>query len=73
MIPHSTILTELYNILHSNTEHVLLTCAIILTKMITQNCGCNSCQDMSNYNPGTKSAAMKQSKLQALPARLNYG
>ena len=35
-------LTELYNILYSNTEHVILNCcAIILTKMHTQNCGRN--------------------------------
>jgi hypothetical protein len=41
IIPHSSILTELYNILHSNTEHVLSNCVIILTKVPTQNCGCN--------------------------------
>ena len=42
IIPHSTILTEPYNILlHSNTEHVLLNCVIILTKALTQNCRCN--------------------------------
>ena len=42
IILHSTMLTELYNILHSNTEHVLLNCAIILTKMPTQKCECNN-------------------------------
>jgi hypothetical protein len=32
----------------------------------------SSCQNISNHNPGTSSAAMKQGNLQALPARLNY-
>jgi hypothetical protein len=50
IIPHYTILTELYNILHSNTEHVLLNCAIILTKITTQNCGCNNLAEKAkNY------------------------
>jgi hypothetical protein len=33
----------------------------------------NSCKDISNYHsPGTTSTALKQGKLQALQARLNY-
>ena len=31
-----------------------------------------SCQDISNHNPGTTSAALKQGNLQALQSRLNY-
>jgi hypothetical protein len=30
----------------------------------------SSCQDISNHNPGTTSAALKQGNLQALQARL---
>ena len=41
VIPHSTTLTEPYKLLHRSTEHVLLNCAIILTKIPTHNCGRN--------------------------------
>ena len=40
-----------------------------LTSLVNHS---SSCQDISNHNPGTTSAALKQGNSQALQSRLNY-
>jgi hypothetical protein len=46
-----------------------MTLSYSLTSAVSHS---SSCQDISNHNPDTTSAALKQGNLQALQARRNY-